>query len=191
MRKLLPGLILATVGVALTSWLVLRPGPEPVAAPPRELHDELERSDPPAAPRIEVPARPLATDAPAAPASRPAPPPSVADPRAAQGHLLHEQLRGEGRDPAWAAAAEAQVRERLAARPVAGARDVTVECGASLCRLDATFDSVDARDHGLSAVPGLVPWDCEGFFQAADDDARHMVVYVMREGRTLPQVAAR
>jgi hypothetical protein len=122
-------------------------------------------------------------------AGHPAGPRSGAERRAFHGRTLEAELHREGRDPAWSTQAEARVRARLAIRPLADAHDVTVACATSLCRLDATFASVDARDHGLSGIPGLVPWDTEGYFLPAADDERHLVVYVMREGHALPPLA--
>jgi hypothetical protein len=117
------------------------------------------------------------------------PPMSGAEQRAAQTDLLVEQMRREGIDPAWKRDAEAQIRERLAAQPMTGVISTDVECRASLCQLDMIFDSVDVRDDALAVLPRIVPWDFEGYYRADDDDEQHVIVYVTREGATLPRVA--
>lgn len=116
-------------------------------------------------------------------------PMSGAEQRAAQTDLLVEQMHREGIDPVWKRDAEARIRERLAVQPMAGAISTEVECRASLCRLDAIFESVELRDDAVAALPRIVPWNFEGYYRAADDDEQHMIVYVTREGATLPRLA--
>jgi hypothetical protein len=117
------------------------------------------------------------------------PPMSGAEQRAAQTDLLVEQMHREGIDPVWKRDAEAQIRERLAEQPMTGAIRTDIECRASLCRLDVIVESVDVRDDAVAALPLIVPWSFEGYYRAADDDEQHVIVYVTREGATLPRLA--
>lgn len=109
-----------------------------------------------------------------------------AESAALQAELLEHHMASEGEDADWSRAAETQIRDKLEGRVIEGLRGAGVRCAASLCRIDAEFDSVDARDRGLRELSGSVPWDHDGFYRADPSEERKMSFFVTRKDRALP-----
>lgn len=105
---------------------------------------------------------------------------------AQQAALLEEQMASEGSDAAWSRAAEGQIRDKLEGRVIEGLRGAGVTCAATLCRIDAEFDTVKARDFGLRELATSVPWGFDGFYRADPSDERKMSFFVTRKDHALP-----
>jgi hypothetical protein len=62
----------------------------------------------------------------------------------------------------------------------------SIECRASLCRLELEFDGGEALDRGVSDAMALASWDTDGYFHLAEGNARRLVIYLTRQGTALP-----
>jgi hypothetical protein len=100
---------------------------------------------------------------------------------------LDRALHEEGRDPAWSATAERQLRDGFGQAPVAGAHLDETYCASTLCRIRVRFDSLALRDDGIDDVMRLVDWDSELIARADPADRRNFVIYASR-APSLPAV---
>ena len=112
----------------------------------------------------------------------------LADPivfRARQRELLEAEIKHESRDEAWAAQASEQIRDGL--RNDDSIKDLEVDCRESLCRLSMTFRSDNPSSPDMGVIARSIPWPTTGFFDITLDGSSAML-YVTREGRTLPTI---
>lgn len=94
-------------------------------------------------------------------------------------HVLSEPL-----DPSWAKQAESSITD--ATRTLAGLSVERIACKSSLCKIEVGFTSLETREAGTRALAHAVPWETVAFYHATPEDPTHMVMYVAREGMTLP-----
>lgn len=169
----------------------------------QELHSALAARTEPALPSRYVPAPQAATPAPALlPAPGTVSPRRAADPARAplsprEAQLqLERVLYAEGADPAWSHQAEEQARNGLRSVLPEPSQLEAVHCGTSLCRIEITHRTHDDLQHFseqlmLSAQPAL--WN-GAMLTTLSPDSREgqliSVIYVSREGRPLPNLAA-
>lgn len=97
---------------------------------------------------------------------------------------LDNHVRSEPVDVQWARQAETSITQ--GASSVEGLSVRQVECRTSLCKLDIEFTNVDAREVGTRELAHAVPWETIAYYHASVADPTHMVMYVAREGMSLP-----
>lgn len=153
-----------------------------LAAEQDDLRRRLEALGQASAPATTAPAPSLTTDN-LDPSIAPAPL-SIEDQVELAVVTLDESVRTEPVDASWAKPAEASIAK--GAGTVDGLSLERVECRSSLCRIEVTFANLEARDTGTRGLAHAVPWETVAFYRAAPDDPKRMVMYVAREGMTLP-----
>lgn len=104
----------------------------------------------------------------------------------AQLALLDETLAQEPIDREWAGWAETELTRAYG--ELDGATAMDIRCTATICRLDLEFATMEAQERSLDRLPGMAPWQGQGFFRM-DRDARTMVVYLARDGQELPRLS--
>jgi hypothetical protein len=101
---------------------------------------------------------------------------------------LSEALMTEQVDHVWRAEIDQQVGNALAGPSFAGAELRETECGATLCRVDLAYDSLDARQRAEEAIPLHRPFATQGIIHAESPDSLEVSVYFARKGHRLPRL---
>lgn len=104
--------------------------------------------------------------------------------------VLSEQLRRDPPDPAWAAHSKVEVAGVMSRLSLEGLRMRDVECSGKLCALDFDLDD-EALLSSLRRLAVDFPWPATGYYQQQEDDPKHVVMFVAREGHQLPPLAQR
>jgi hypothetical protein len=103
--------------------------------------------------------------------------------------LLEDVVSREAPDGRWSRDAAVTLSERLSAPEFAGTRASAIDCAQSVCRFRLKHESVDARERFQPAL-GSAPLRGSMFFHF-DSNKNETVVYVAREGQTLPSADLR
>ncbi len=91
--------------------------------------------------------------------------------------VLEEALRSESVDPEWSKAMEDRIGTFFDTAQLAGSSVRRVDCKSTLCRLDVTHDSTDARKRFVAGVPDMIPPKSTAFGHVEGDDDLEIVVY--------------
>jgi hypothetical protein len=121
---------------------------------------------------------------PLAPASA-AEPPAV--PVTAYVHAFERALEREQPDARWERQVSAALGAALASAELAGTRVARRRCGATLCRVDLVYASLDARMRAEEALPQHAPFDTDSVIHAEREGSREVAVYFARRGQPLPE----
>lgn len=98
-------------------------------------------------------------------------------------------LVAEPVDPAWSRAAESDAESALRGEAMRGSAFLRADCRSTLCRVEVTHESDEARDRFVDVVPRTEPFHHGGFaYQVPDENGPRTVFFVAREGHTLPSV---
>ena len=139
--------------------------------------------------RFEPPATPRS--APVAEATPPAP-----EPRVDVREKLDGLFREERTDTDWARTAESQVEDKLQQSMPEGSFVRSVECRASMCRVESVHQDDDTSGRFVRALlkdPAARVWSADAFAAPPQPDERGrsvVVAYLAREGETLPSLDA-
>jgi hypothetical protein len=98
--------------------------------------------------------------------------------------LLEDVVSREAPDARWSRDAAVTLSERLSTPEFAGTRASSIDCAQSVCRFRLQHETVDARERFQPAL-GSAPLRGNLFFHY-DGKKNETVVYVAREGQTLP-----
>lgn len=138
---------------------------------------------------------------------RPSPPELKQDaPASAQGHhprpvaeplvverawssreLMDEVMEVEEVDPDWGPGAEEDIVERFSELAPPEAQLVEARCRATLCRVELGLDP-DALDVEDDVIDAVKAWNSNGLYVAESGPDVRIVVYMAREGLTLPRI---
>lgn len=125
---------------------------------------------------------------PATPA--PAPMRSDAEVHLVAARAIDQHLQGEPRDPVWSQTTEQQLAQLIRAEgsEQSGLRLHHMECQSTLCRIELSNESHEARDQLLERVFSSGPINGSVFVHHLDEDPRspRTVVYLSRPGHSLP-----
>jgi hypothetical protein len=92
----------------------------------------------------------------------------------------------EAADPGWASAVQVALQEALDREAMTGLRLVEADCRTSLCRLELALDGAMPPGEAFEPLIHSAPWDGP-WFAHIDEASGVAVVYLSREGDTLPQ----
>jgi hypothetical protein len=99
---------------------------------------------------------------------------------------FEDRLLEEGDDWAGAQSLEAELTRSLgegSVRATASAR-----CGQTLCSVNFAFEDAIELDEQFHEIPNIMPWAGEGFAMIDAEDPRRAIIYVAREGESLPEL---
>jgi hypothetical protein len=106
-----------------------------------------------------------------------------------------EVFESESRDAAWADSAQRFVADRLKTTVAAGSTVESVECRASMCRIETVHSDRSSYDHFVRSAfmnPSTSLWNAPEFSTLSEGRSEggpyHVVSYLAREGRTLPSL---
>ena len=90
-------------------------------------------------------------------------------------------------DPDWGPGAEEDIVERFSELAPPEAQLVEARCRATLCRVELGLDpeALDVEDEVVDAVKA---WNSNGLYVAESGPDVRIVVYMAREGLTLPRI---
>lgn len=91
----------------------------------------------------------------------------------------------EGIDQNWASDAQAKVHQSFQNLAEDGIGVSEVKCHSSLCKARFFFDTADA-DSAIQNLQGVSPWQGETFIWIADTERGEGVIYLARDGDSLP-----
>ncbi|MCH9684542.1 MAG: hypothetical protein K0V04_24110 [Deltaproteobacteria bacterium] len=113
-------------------------------------------------------------------ALEPEPEPDPEQRHAEQEQFYDDTFEQQGLDAAWAEREEQQMIEAFGSESFAGLQLTTVQCRATMCRIDIELDRPDDREVFLARL-GQPPLNKGGHFRPGEDD-RALVVFTGREG---------
>jgi len=99
-------------------------------------------------------------------------------------HQFELKYSAQGDDPDWSQETEQSIQGLFVEDRFSGTDLVAVDCQTSMCRLELSYESDEARESFLSQAPTTAPLNTEGYFHVAED-RKTTVVYVAREGHSL------
>ncbi|MEL6349351.1 MAG: hypothetical protein AAFV53_39985 [Myxococcota bacterium] len=102
--------------------------------------------------------------------------------------LLDEHVIGETPDRTWKEQAEAAIDQMIREQSFEAGSVVETECARSICRLEFAFDDERALDSGSGDALKITPWPGESFYIIEGGDTPRVVLYLAREGHSLPRV---
>ncbi|MBK5965723.1 hypothetical protein CCR95_16960 [Thiocystis minor] len=107
--------------------------------------------------------------------------------------LIQTAFDKEEQDPKWAQSAELALNDHFQGGEVGSLSFDSMACRATLCRVEvspanAQVDTM-AFEQDYSKLNHLTPWPSEGFgwIDTSDQGAPQAVLYIVREGYSLPQ----
>jgi hypothetical protein len=106
----------------------------------------------------------------------------------AQIDVIEEAIMAEDPDPDWAQAAVDELDGAYQGEEMAGAEFVSVECRTTMCRMELALTGTKTAEETFRSLADLAPWEGQGFVQIEDGELGQVVVYLAREGHSLPQV---
>jgi hypothetical protein len=119
------------------------------------------------------------------------PPPSPPAQRVTADSLAARMSAGlttESRDPSWAPSAETTLYAALRAEAFKDTSLKSVECRATMCRIELSHRDRDAQSRFTQAVNDVPLFqNTEYFAHGQDREWKHYVLYLAREGHKLPR----
>jgi len=100
--------------------------------------------------------------------------------------LLEGTLLAEKLDSAWVNAAQLALNTTFHSETMAGVQLMKADCRTTLCRLELFLDGSTAPEDSFRKLVHASPWEGQGFVQI-DGESGKAVVYLSREGYSLPQ----
>ena len=100
--------------------------------------------------------------------------------------LLEGTLLGEKSDSAWGNTAQLALNTTFHSETMAGVQLMKADCRTTLCRLELFLDGSTAPEDSFRKLVHSSPWQGQGFVQI-DGESGKAVVYLAREGYSLPQ----
>lgn len=98
-----------------------------------------------------------------------------------------DQLAGQAADPSWAPQAEAALEARVLGWQSPGLSGLSVECRASLCRVEMVYDPGQVDPNALADALGAVaPWPSNAFYHVDLDTDHVATAWLTRSGVSLP-----
>jgi hypothetical protein len=111
----------------------------------------------------------------------------IADQTQAQIELMEATVLREAIDPEWAPSAQKVLKETFQQEALSGMYLVDADCRTSLCRMEVVFDETLAPEDGFRMLTDNSPWQGQGFVRIGTDEDPSIMVYLAREGHSLPQ----
>ena len=100
--------------------------------------------------------------------------------------LLEGTLLGEKPDSVWGNTAQLALNTTFHSETMAGVQLMKADCRTTLCRLELFLDGSTAPEDSFRKLVYSSPWQGQGFVQI-DGESGKAVVYLAREGYSLPQ----
>jgi hypothetical protein len=101
--------------------------------------------------------------------------------------LIEETIFIEETDPEWSYEAELALDEAYRNEDMERVELANIECRSTLCRIELLFDETSSPEEVFRNFPHITPWEGEGFIKINDGENAQAVVYLAREGYSLPQ----
>lgn len=105
----------------------------------------------------------------------------------AQVDMMEETLQYEPVDAEWSDSVRIALYKSVQENTTGNFEILNADCRSTLCRVDLTFDTALPED-SFRELQDLIPWNGEAFFQVDDTDSGQAVLYIAREGYSLPQL---
>jgi hypothetical protein len=102
------------------------------------------------------------------------------------GYGTDAALDAEGVDPEWSTTMSGRIGAFFDAQEMRGSSVKRAECRSTLCRVEVVSESVDAKKLLAARISGILPPRAQGFAHIDGDADLEIEVYIMREGRSLP-----
>lgn len=102
--------------------------------------------------------------------------------------LMEETVLTEETDAEWSKEAELALDQVYSKEEMEQVERVDVECRTTLCRIELFFDESAIPEEAFRNLAHLTPWEGEGFMRMDDGDKAQAVVYLAREGHSLPKL---
>ena len=100
--------------------------------------------------------------------------------------FLDDVIQSEAADASWSDSAETLVYDSWLNDPDIGFAVENVNCGSTLCRFEMAFNGPVSQD-SFDGFGERLPWVGEVFFHLEDPQDGNAIVYIAREGYSLPQ----
>jgi hypothetical protein len=104
--------------------------------------------------------------------------------------FFEETILAEGTDPEWSSLAELALDEASKSEEMTEFNLVDAKCGITMCRMMLSLDNSESPEESFRKLLDFAPWQGEGFIRIQDGNDRESaqaVVYLAREGYSLPQ----
>jgi FtsZ-binding cell division protein ZapB len=105
----------------------------------------------------------------------------------AQVDLFEETIFTEGTDPEWSKDAELALDMAYQSEEMRGVEAVDAECRTTVCRVQLFLDGSTPSEETFRNLVDLTPWEGQGFVRIDEGDSSQVVVYLARDGHSLPQ----
>lgn len=105
----------------------------------------------------------------------------------AQVELIEGTMLTQKTDPEWANTAQLALHEVFQSEATAGILLMNAECRTTLCRMELVLDGSVSPEDSFRKLTHLAPWQGQGFVRI-DPEGGSAVVYLSREGDSLPQL---
>lgn len=107
----------------------------------------------------------------------------------AQVELLEGAIHAETADPQWTTPAEATLKEAfLNTQGEEGLQLLETSCRTTLCRMKLSRDESISPEESFRQLTHRTPWQGQSFVRIDLENSADIVVYLSREGYSLPQV---
>lgn len=104
----------------------------------------------------------------------------------AEEEIIQERIQSEPLDVEWSNSAIKALYESVQEKTTGGIEILSADCRSTLCRVDFLFDTTSS-DESLRELKHFVPWNSEGLIQIDDINSGQAVLYIAREGYSLPR----
>lgn len=103
--------------------------------------------------------------------------------------FLDNSLYAEYTDPEWSGSAVSSLYEMQNNDMAEGIEVLNADCGSTFCRMDVAIDPEGVEDKVRNLMQ-IIPWDGELYVSIDDIGTGKAVVYISREGHSLPSEAS-
>ena len=104
----------------------------------------------------------------------------------AQVDLIEAAVLTEEVDEEWGPQAQQTLGDLFENEEMTGMYLLGADCRTSMCRMEVAFDETVSPEKGLGTLADNAPWQGEGFVRIGLGDDPSVVVYLAREGQSLP-----